>query len=424
MVLEKCYTTEEIPLMEIENGIEIEAVVSQYSLLHHFDTEFLALLTERCTNVLGVGRQQTFGQLSLQNHHDGNTAGDADRLGHGTVACGVSILAQGAGTSLLSTVLVLDAKTMLQEDEVAFVGFILHLGLQRGTKGIQWGPSRSDGVIPKESHPPQTSHDALLLVCVLEFGLARNGPHQVSLSRRRRAQHTGGGVLPCERLIALLQEIVLILGQESHVDERLDVFTEASIPERAADDGMRFRDGILFLERGGIAIWIGDKIVAGVAGLVGLVGRHEIFALDFLSATVLQEFGRVAQSEEDAARGPGEFVAQGIVTSLRSWQTAAIAQKGRDFAALSMNFIDSFDGIQVVNAGIETNLIHDGDAGLLDTGLELLHGGTNVRCRHDIGLVPDGGLNDQSMEGVGDETDCNVDLCHFGIESGGIGHVE
>lgn len=89
-----------------------------------------------------------------------------------------------------------------------------------------------------------------------------------------------------------------------------------------------------------------------------------------------------------------------------------------------MDLVNGLDGVEVVNTGIETDLVHDGDASLLSLGVQLSHGRRDVTCGNDMLLVADGGLDDSSVVCVGDQADGQVVLGDLLIESLGIRDVE
>ncbi len=68
-----------------------------------------------------------------------------------------------------------------------------------------------------------------------------------------------------------------------------------------------------------------------------------------------------------------------------------------------MHFRNSLDSVQVVDTGIEADLVHDDDTGILDSLIEFAHGGGDVTRSDDVGLALDGSLDHGSMVGVGDE---------------------
>ena len=73
-----------------------------------------------------------------------------------------------------------------------------------------------------------------------------------------------------------------------------------------------------------------------------------------------------------------------------------------------MDLVDRLDGVEVVDSGIEANLVHDGDAGLCSLVVQLAHGVRDVRRRDDVLLVLDGRLDDVGVLGVRDERDDEV----------------
>lgn len=84
----------------------------------------------------------------------------------------------------------------------------------------------------------------------------------------------------------------------------------------------------------------------------------------------------------------------------------------------------SLDSVEMIDSWIETDLVHDRNAGVLALLVQGLHNITDVARRHNVLLVADGALDDIGVEGVGDEGDDEIDLGHCGIESLGVGDVE
>lgn len=82
------------------------------------------------------------------------------------------------------------------------------------------------------------------------------------------------------------------------------------------------------------------------------------------------------------------------------------------------------DGIEMIDSRVKTNLIHDGDAGVLALLLQGLHTIADVARRNDIRLVADRALDDVGVECVGNERYDNIDLGYCGVERCGIGDVE
>lgn len=52
----------------------------------------------------------------------------------------------------------------------------------------------------------------------------------------------------------------------------------------------------------------------------------------------------------------------------------------------------------MVNTGVNTNLVHDGDTSLLALLIKLEHGGADIASGDDVLLGADGGLDDHSVE--------------------------
>lgn len=105
-----------------------------------------------------------------------------------------------------------------------------------------------------------------------------------------------------------------------------------------------------------------------------------------------------------------------------------------------MHLGDRFDGVQVVDTlrrsetsststneytyRVQTDLVHDRDTSLLALLVQLHHGRRDVRRRHDILLGADGRLDDQRVEGVGDQGDGQVILLKNLVQRIGVVDVE
>ena len=93
-------------------------------------------------------------------------------------------------------------------------------------------------------------------------------------------------------------------------------------------------------------------------------------------------------------------------------------------AALLVHLVNGLDRVQVVDAGIQTNLVHDDDPRLLDLILELADPGADVARRDNVRLALDRGLDDVDVVDVRDERDDEVVVRDGLLERGGVGHVE
>ena len=65
---------------------------------------------------------------------------------------------------------------------------------------------------------------------------------------------------------------------------------------------------------------------------------------------------------------------------------------------------------------VDTDLVHDGDASLLGSGVQLQHGRADVAGCDDMLLLADSRLDDLGMEGVGDQGDGEVVLGDSSVE--------
>lgn len=81
-----------------------------------------------------------------------------------------------------------------------------------------------------------------------------------------------------------------------------------------------------------------------------------------------------------------------------------------------MDLIDSLDGVEVVDAGIKSNLVHHDDSRLLCSLVELTHRRAHIARRYDVRLALDCGLDDGGMVYVRDERNHEVVLCDCLLE--------
>ena len=73
---------------------------------------------------------------------------------------------------------------------------------------------------------------------------------------------------------------------------------------------------------------------------------------------------------------------------------------------------------------IQTNLIHNCNPGLLAFIVQLHHCRRDIGGRDDVGLGTDTRLDDQGVEGIGDQRDGYVDLFKGLVQRGGIVDIE
>ena len=89
-----------------------------------------------------------------------------------------------------------------------------------------------------------------------------------------------------------------------------------------------------------------------------------------------------------------------------------------------MNLVDGLDSVQVVDTRVQADLVEDGDAGILGLLVESHHGLGDVGCGDNMLLDLDGGLDDDGVEGVGNEGDDQVVLGDLLLERIRVGDVE
>lgn len=66
-------------------------------------------------------------------------------------------------------------------------------------------------------------------------------------------------------------------------------------------------------------------------------------------------------------------------------------------AALPMNLADRLDGIEVIDARINPNFIHDNNTRLLHLALQLAHSGRYIACSDHVRLAFNGSFDDAGV---------------------------
>lgn len=78
----------------------------------------------------------------------------------------------------------------------------------------------------------------------------------------------------------------------------------------------------------------------------------------------------------------------------------------------------------MVDTRVQTNLVHDGDTSLLALLIQLHHSRRNVRGRDNMFLGADSRLDNQGVEGVGDQGDDDIVLRESLVKGLVIANVE
>lgn len=93
-------------------------------------------------------------------------------------------------------------------------------------------------------------------------------------------------------------------------------------------------------------------------------------------------------------------------------------------SSLLVNTVDHVDGVEVVDSGVETDLVEDSDTGVNSLLVESLHSVRNVRSRDDVLLELDGRLDDVGVLSVRNERDDKVVLLDGSVERGLVGGID
>jgi len=356
---------------------------------------------------------------AIEDLLDSNSAGDTDKLGHGRVTAGDTVLNKGRGAGLGSLVSPLNAELVLEDDEITLVGTELHLLLESGTQSVKGVATGSNGSIAEETQPLKTGDNALLIGIILEGSLGGDGPDEVRLLVGGSTNNLGKGVLPSKRsvLVGLRgKEVNRGIAQETKVNKNLNELGETLETEGTSDDGLSLRDGVTLLVESRVTVGVGNKSVTGV-DKVRLSSAHEVLGRDFLNLAILPVSGGVSQSEQNTSRRPGELVTQWVVRVLGGGETTAVGEEGLDLTTSLVDLVNGLDGVQVVDTRVQTNLVEDNDAGLLGLVLKLKHGRGDVRSGDNVLLLSNGRLDNSGVVSVGDQGNNKIGLGNSGVKS-------
>jgi hypothetical protein len=327
---------------------------------------------------------------------------------------------------------------VLQEHEIPLA--LLHgkVLLERGTQRVEQVAARVRLLgLGHETELLELGDQDLLLVALER--LERLELFDDGLGGRLDAERLGHDVCPC-RLLFIGQVFLGRVVEETDLDPAEDDRGKVAVSEGTSDDGLRLGNVIELSEGrrvsvgvalevvcgGETVVWLGDGPADDISAITEGNSRysHQVLALDNDLLSVLQVLGSVPEREQDTSCGPRELVTKRIVRVLRGHETTAEGLKLVDLASLLVHAVDDVDGGDVVDSGVEADLVEDDDPGLLALVLERLHGRGDVGRGDDVLLVPDRGLDHGGVEGVRDEGDDEVVLGDGGVECLGVGNVQ
>lgn len=193
------------------------------------------------------------------------------------------------------------------------------------------------------------------------------------------ANDLSGSLLPrkCGDINDGLEVLLVIVGQEAKVNQSPDELGETLVTKGASDDGVGFRNAVAHLVRGGVAVGVANEGETRV-DVVWLGGAHELGTSNVDNLAILVDLGGVPESEKNTAAGPRELVAERVATVLGGGQTTAVAEEAVDGTTGLVDLVNGLDGVKVINTGVKTDLVHDSDAGVLGSLIELQHSGGDV----------------------------------------------
>ena len=128
--------------------------------------------------------------------------------------------------------------------------------------------------------------------------------------------------------------------------------------------------------------------------------------LDFTS--IQQVLRVVAAGEQHSPRSPGELVPERIIVRVGSRKSAAVGLERDDPSAAIPHAVDYPHGRHVVDSGIHSDFIQDGDIGSAGGSVKLLHGRRNIGGRHHVLFVRYAVFRHHGMEGERHKTDREI----------------
>jgi hypothetical protein len=165
-----------------------------------------------------------------------------------------------------------------------------------------------------------------------------------------------------------------------------------------------------------IALELGDALDS-VDVLDGEV-IEELAGSNGLDLTVLKPLGRILGCEKDAARRPGELVAERIVIVGRRRQTATVAGEEAHTTTFGTRMVDETHGRHVISAGIDAALVEQNDVTGLGVGLERGHFRRDVRGGEKVLAMLDRQFRHLHVVDVREQRQHGVDIGQQGVDGG------
>ena len=194
------------------------------------------------------------------------------------------------------------------------------------------------------------------------------------------------------------KEVAGSVVQKAAINHSLHELGVALVAEGPTKHSVCLGDGIVGGERGGVAVRV-SLHREGRVDEDGLGALEEVLALHGHHLALLEVLGGGAQGEQHSLRAPAELVAEGVVGALWGWEAAAVGEERVDLASLLVDVVDHLEGVKVVNARIDADLVHDGDASILGLLIQLPHERVDIARGDHVFLELDGRLDHQDVKG-------------------------
>lgn len=385
----------------------------------------LKLLKQRHSNLLSDrGEDTRLLELASKDLLSGNGTRDTDSAGHGRVLAllfrtvRVAVQTESRGADFFAAVSPLDTEFVLEHDEITLAVLELHLLLESRAEGVEGVASRDDLVGREKTEPLETADDTLLQagvgVSLQRRGKGVDGSNKVLLLSGLSTGDLGEDLVPGNSGV---EEVFRSVVEETQVDKDLDELRETLVSEGASDAVLGLRDVVELAVRRRVAVGVADESVARVDE-VRLGRAHEIRASNVDDLALRVELGGVTEGQKDTTGRPRELVAKRVVGILGGRKTTTVRKERGDLTLLLVDLLDGLDGVEVIDSGIETDLVHDNNTGVLDLLLKSFDSRRDVTGGDDVLLVTDSGLDDLDVVDVRDQRDDNIVLRDSLVELG------
>jgi len=226
----------------------------------------------------------------------------------------------------------------------------------------------------------------------------RKNEKKKKVTKKRKTKTTSSSPYPSDGRRSRGQKFARSVIQEATIDHGLHELGVALVAEGATKHGVCLGDGVVGGKRGGVTVRV-SLHREGRVDEDGLGALQEILALHGHHLALLEVLGGGAKREQHTLRAPAELVAKRVVGALWGREATTVGEEGVNLASLLVDVVDHLEGVKVVNARIDADLVHDGDASILGLLIQLPHERVDIARGDHVFLELDGRLDHQDVKG-------------------------